>query len=218
MEPIRNTKTAQLRRLKMYREDLDDFLALFQKDCTNVTISDNKNRYESFDEMKSVVGSKVKDLDIRGERPALHFVLNSVVMAPGSSTPTVFTELKAEEISDEADVLFLRVKEFLVEHQRPYLRWRAAMVTFFAFCSVIFLAAREAHAGHPPLETLIAALIMAGTVGFLFSRNYISLEKKLDSQSFWIRNQERFATNAVTALTSAIVAGIVGWLIGHFVK
>lgn len=107
MEPIKTTKTARLGRLQMYREDLDDFVAFFQRTCVNVTISDSKNRYDTLDEMKSAIGSKIKDLDIRGEKPGLHFLLNRMEVVPGGpSTPSISNELRTEEISEAANALF----------------------------------------------------------------------------------------------------------------
>jgi hypothetical protein len=82
MKPIRHTKTARLRGLKMYREDLDELVNLFQS-CKSVTISDNKNDYDSLDEMKDIVGCKIVNLDIRGENPGLHFLLNQKEFPPG---------------------------------------------------------------------------------------------------------------------------------------
>lgn len=76
MEPIRHTLTARLKYLKMYREDLDQLVAMFVRDCKTVTISDSKYRYDSLDEMKQKTGPTVKDLDIRGENPGVRFLFN----------------------------------------------------------------------------------------------------------------------------------------------
>src|ERR1017187_6062148 len=65
MEPIKHPQTARLRSLKMYREDLDEFLGLFQRKCVRVTISDKRYRYESFDEMRKYTGPRIASLDMR---------------------------------------------------------------------------------------------------------------------------------------------------------
>ena len=65
MEPIKHPQTARLRSLKMYREDLDEFLGLFQRKCVRVTISDKRFRYESFDEMRKYTGPRIANLDMR---------------------------------------------------------------------------------------------------------------------------------------------------------
>ena len=69
MQPLRNTTSIRFGRLKMYREDLDALVGLFQKSCSSVTISDDKNSYDSLAEMKQYVGSQIKDFNIRGENP-----------------------------------------------------------------------------------------------------------------------------------------------------
>ena len=56
----------------------------FQKACSDVTISDDKNRYDSLDEMKRYVGSRVKDFNIRGDNPKVHFLLNKAENVPSS--------------------------------------------------------------------------------------------------------------------------------------
>lgn len=73
MEPIRNTKTARIATLRMYRQDLDQLLALFQERCATLTISDKHNRYDSLDDMKTHVGAEISDLDIRGEKQVCIF-------------------------------------------------------------------------------------------------------------------------------------------------
>jgi hypothetical protein len=82
MEQLRNTKTIRFGRLKMYREDLDALVALFQKACSDVTISDDKHRYDSLDEMKKYIGSRVKDFNIRGDNPRFTFCLTRQSRCP----------------------------------------------------------------------------------------------------------------------------------------
>jgi hypothetical protein len=127
----------------LYREDLEQFIGFFRDACTTVTISDSKNRYDSLDEMQSVIGSKIKDLDIRGESPGLHFLLNQQEYAKGSQTTAIFNELRTEEISEAAYALFLKAQEFLVEHQRPLVRWPLAIIAVVALTFTVFLFNRQ---------------------------------------------------------------------------
>jgi hypothetical protein len=103
MEPIRHTKTARFKSLKMYRPELDNLVELFQKSCQRVVISDNDHRYISLDEMKAHVGIKIKDLDIRGENPGVHFLLNQKEYTPGAATPTMIPWFVATEKFDKSD-------------------------------------------------------------------------------------------------------------------
>jgi hypothetical protein len=220
MEPIKTTKTARLRRLKMYREDLDELVGLLQKNCASLTISDNKNRYDSLDEMKTTIGPKVKNLDLRSESPCIHFLLNQKESVPGASVPTVFNELRSEEISDQADLLFLKCKDCLQQFERPNMRWPFIVLAFTTFTGAIVLMLRPLLLeGRPPLLTLI--FVVVAVILFIAGanvNNLILLDRRIDSPSFWIRNKDAFATHAVTATIGALIGAIVGWFFGHFIK
>src|ERR1700674_5858196 len=116
MEPIRHTLTARLGYLKMHREEVDQLVGMFQQLCEKVTISDSKYRYKTLNEMKENVPSPIKDFDIRGENPGARFLFNQMEVVRGSSSPTqtIFNELRTEEITDAADALFYKIKDFLV--------------------------------------------------------------------------------------------------------
>lgn len=219
MEPIRNTQTARLRNLKMYREDLDEFVGLFKRVCATVTISDNRNRYESLDEMKAHIGNRIKDLDIRGEKPGVHFLLNQKERIHGSSAPSVFNELRTEEITDEADALFFKIREFLVTRQQPRVRWYFMTIAIIMLAVIIFMVVRHLGESQVPASILVYAVMFAGfTVAAVRSANYLYLETRLNSPSFWSRHRDAFAAHAVTASISALLGGLAGWLACHYLK
>jgi hypothetical protein len=101
----------------MYRTELDQLVKFFEDRCAKVEISDNDHRYDSLDEMKKHVGPRITALDIRGENPSVHFLLNQKEILPGGPgappTASFFNELRTEEITDDAEALFLKIKEFL---------------------------------------------------------------------------------------------------------
>src|ERR1700733_2534852 len=111
MQVLKTTKSAQLRALEMYREDLDRLLRPFHDNCRDVTIADDSNSYDSFDEMEVETASKITKLDIRGDKPAVHFVFNETRRELGPQGPynVGVNELRTEEISDTADVSFWRI-------------------------------------------------------------------------------------------------------------
>jgi hypothetical protein len=214
----------------MYREDLDQLLELLKGKCTRVTISDKRYRYDSFDEMKRHSGSRVHNLEIHGEQPGLHFFLNQSEHTQGydPSITIMFNELRAEEATEEADALFFKVKDFLSSHQQPQVRPRFVLFAIVAFVGMLMLSILNREAIMISVDrvawwfvavllvgvpTSLGSLLMAFRIG-----NYLTLETRLDSPSFWARHQDAFATHAVTAAISAVVGGIVGWLVGHFLK
>jgi hypothetical protein len=206
----------------MYRPELDKLIALFQSSCVNVVISDNQNRYSSLDEMKAHIGLRIKDLDIRGENPGLHFLLNQREFAPGSTTPAVFNELRTEEITEQAEALFFKIREFLLSHQRPD-NTRFLISAILGMVGALWLITRNAANTTPPGQHVYAILgiivclvfsILCVILGTANARNHLLLETKLNSPTFFARNWEHFAKYAITAL----ISGIIGWIVGHFLK
>jgi hypothetical protein len=165
MEPIRNTKSVRFARLKMYREDLDALVGLFQRTCSVITISDGKNRYDSLAEMKQYVGSRIKNLSILGENPKVHFLLNKAENVPSDTqmmTTQWFPELRTEDATDAADSLFYAAKEVITPHQQT-------VVTPLVFIVGILLAAFLITMGIQGIKTgvrglPILSLILGGLV------------------------------------------------------
>lgn len=150
----------------------------------------------------------------------MHFLLNQSEVIKGSPSTMIFiyNELRTEEISDEAETLFYKVRDFLAEHKAPRLRMSFVIPAIVAAAgSIVFfgLDYEVFKNGQISLRFLICLL---AAVGFMAASTQVSnqlrLETKLNSPSFWARNKEAFATHAVTS----IISGFVGWLIGHFLK
>lgn len=222
MEQLKTTKSARLRRLKMYREDLDQLMKLFQDSCARVALADDTTRYDNLDEMKGHVLSPIKHLDIRGEDPAVHFVLNQVIKVEGSSYgSSLVNELRTEEVSEAAEVLFFKLEDFLSEKQRPWLRIPFAIVSAVGLLLAIVGIGRESVTHSDKLPVLCGiGLLIFGIFGMLSGSvtNYVTLEKRIDTPSFWLRNREAFAVHAITALISAIIGGVVGYLLGRLTR
>jgi hypothetical protein len=209
----------------MYRPELDKLVGLFQKSCEHVFISDNDHRYISFDEMKAHVGIQIRNLDIRGENPGVHFLLNQKEYIPGSSTPTIFNELRTEEITDAADVLFLHVKELLSEYQRrnPMVYAGPAMILLTLMALLAATSPKWWPSAFRTHFVVVGGCLSLTTLAFIsatakVSGNCLSLESETNSPSFFARNREDFARHFVTSLMSAIIGGIVGFLVGRLGK
>jgi hypothetical protein len=205
----------------MYRPDLDNLVELFQKSCQRVVISDNDHRYISLDEMKAHVGIKIKDLDIRGENPGVHFLLNQKEYIPGAATPTIFNELRTEEITDQADTLFLQVKELLSEYQRrtPMAFTGPAMVLLILIVPLFALLPKWWPSAFRTYFVVIGACLFLTTLALIsaaakVSGNFLCLESEVNSPSFFERNKEEFAKQAVIAVIGGIVGLTVGLIVG----
>ena len=232
MQPLRNTKSIRFGRLKMYREDLDELVGLFQKSCSTVTISDDKNSYDSLAEVKQYVGAQVKNFNIRGENPKVHFLLNKAEQVP-SSTPgqmmtQLFPELRTEEATDVADALFYVVRERIQAHQRTPLT--LAVVLFSAVAIAVTLAvgiegSRAARSGQqnvpfglPLLWFFVSGVMLMIIIIWSNRGHFLSLDTRLESPSFFQRYKEDFKKQTVTALISSLIGGLIVYLLGHYLK
>jgi hypothetical protein len=84
----------------------------------------SKHRYKTLDAMQRTVSSPIKELTIRGYDPDVVFLFNRTEVVSGGSgaTQTIYNELRADISSDTADALFYKVKDFLLQYQRPTVR------------------------------------------------------------------------------------------------
>ncbi len=230
MEPIRHTLTAGLGYLKMYREDADELVAMFAQSCEKVTISNSKHRFEDLDDMKRNVSARITDFDLRGENPSIRFLFNQTEVVRLSNPPaqTTFNELRTEEIREAADALFYKVKDFLVAHQRPRARVgllvgglvSLACLLWFVYINTTHDPSGRAYIQFRALPGILFCVtaFMIFTIAGLNINNFLSLETKRNSASFFVRNREDFAKHATTATISTLIGGVIGYLIAHFLK
>jgi len=208
----------------MYREDLDALVGLFQKACSEITISDDKNRYDSLAEMKQHIGSRIKDFNIRGENPKVHFLLNKAEKVP-SSTPGqtmtwLFPELRTEEATDAADNLFYAAKELITRHQQTAITPLVLIFGVFTVVGFLYLGIQgiKAGTGLPILWIVLAGIDFVGILIWSNRKHYLTLDTRLESPSFFEKYREEFGKQAVTAVISGLIGGVIGYLFGHFLK
>jgi hypothetical protein len=225
MEPIRNTKSIRFVRLKMYREDLDALVGLFQRACSVITISDGKNRYDSLAEMKQYVGSRVKDFSIQGENPKVHFLLNKAESVPSSNPgqmmTQLFPELRTEDATDAADNLFFAAKDLITARQQTVITPLVFIFSVFLMVATFTLGVQGISRGNKGLPVAWIVVGLLELMVFLIWSNrshYLTLDTRLESPPFFQKYKEEFGKQAVTAVISGLVGGVIGYLFGHFLK
>jgi len=229
IEPIRHTLSARLGFLRIYREEVDQLLAMFQQSCQKVTISDSKHRYKTLDAMKANVPNPMTEFIIQGENPGVIFSFNQVEMVRGASTPTpsIFNDLRTEETTDAADALFYKVQAFLVGFQQPGVRKEYLVVAVVSAVGLIWSLmshTTEDAQGHATINggalpgALISMTIMILYIAMGTNKNYLTLARKQESASFFVKYREDFAKRAVETTINVLIGAIIGYLIGHFVK
>jgi hypothetical protein len=230
MKPIRNTLVARLGLLRLYREDMDQLVQLFRDSCENFIIANEQNSFEDLDDMKKNIGPKITSFFISSENPGIVFEFNRSEVISKSNTPvaTMFNELRTTEISDAADSLFYKIKDFLRSHEQRKVRPGSLVCAAGALVAVVYVPLHytvvdsNGHQGLTPrglLGFLFCLLIFGAFFGAgLHVGNFMTLERRRDSPSFFVRNREDFAKHGVTAAIGSIIGGLVGYCIGHFLK
>ncbi|MGA7967720.1 MAG: hypothetical protein WA800_20920 [Terriglobales bacterium] len=211
-------------RLKMYREDIDALVGLFQRACSMITISDDVNRYESLAEMKQHIGSRIKNFNISGENPKVHFLLNKAEKVPsntpGQTMTQLFPELRTEEATDAADNLFYAVKDLILADQQTAITPYVFIFGIFSIVGFVTLAIQGMKTGRG-LPILFMVLAFVDFVFILLWSNrahYLTLDTQLESPSFFQKYSEEFGKQAVTAVISGLIGGVIGYLFGYFLK
>jgi hypothetical protein len=179
------------------------------------------------DEMQAETTSKITKLDIRGDKPAVHFVFNETRRELGPQGPynVSVNELRTEEISDTADVSFWRIREFLEERQRPRVRKLRLWAGIVSFLVSIFVLLRF---GTIPgtdyitkvglLTILFLCLSLASIITAPNVPSVMTLSKRGETKSFWARNREDLAKHAITASISGVIGAILGWIFKSILK
>ena len=142
--------------------------------------------------------------------------MNRTEAVQGSPTPHIFNELRTEEISDEADSLFFRVKEFLEEHQRPAFRptFLVPMILSFVFIWVVAFHQREVTVMWLLGLFACTGLFVLSAIGSFWFVNSITLEKRSLRLSFWKRNKDDIWLRIIQAGAT----GVIGFILGRMTK
>jgi amino acid transporter len=195
MKPKVHGKLEYIPAVQLYREDLDALLSLFGTYCATVTISDADSEYESLDEMKQHVDSRVRTLEFVGTKPDITLAF----LSQGSTlrNRSEGTALTPEEV-DKAELVFSRVKEFLLKRKRLLARI-FSIPGISLGCLAVVILAFILNARYPTPNSQVFILVtLVGIIPIVFigapvttgSFRSITFDSKTTASSFWKRNRD----------------------------
>jgi hypothetical protein len=204
----------------LYRDDLEDILALLSGVSENVSISDHEYEFESFDEMARIRGMNVKALTIASKSPF-------VSLCCGKRKEGGRGLMLYAEGTEAATALFHAIEEKLARRQRyltyifnPWL-WGALLGV------VVFLSPkkdRKVSFGEATaadwlslvcVVTVVCGCILSGCMrGGVFSK--ISLARPHEAKSWVKENGERILLVFVGAVFGSLGTAVGTWLIKLF--
>jgi hypothetical protein len=191
--------------VSLYWEDLSALVSLFNEYCETVEISDDKAIYDSLNEAKENVGTKIRNFEIVGKIPNVRLSL----VGTGSWLTQQFDrrEMTQAEL-DRVDTLFYRVKEFLDQRQRkesyylgrPLVTLLGLVIIVWSFATIILrkLTSHTDAAFYVGWLVIIAWLSLTET--YRTDIGVVSLKPKAEVTSFWERNRD--------AIKIAVLSGI----------
>jgi hypothetical protein len=150
----------------------------------------------------------------------VHFLLNQSEVVKGSPSTMIlfYNELRTEEISDEAETIFYKIRDFLIEHKAPRFRMPFVIAAIVAAAgSIVFVNRDYEIFKHGQISVGFLICLFVALFFFAVSAqggNDLKLETRANLPSFWTRNKEAFATHTVTS----VISGFVGWILGHYLK
>jgi hypothetical protein len=217
MKPKTHGKLETIPAVKLYREDLDEILFLFHVYCETVTISDANSEYESLDELRQHVGSRVRNIELAGAKPNITLTL----MSKGSMLRHLAegVVLTPEE-TDKADLLISRAKEFLLKRKRLIARILTTPFISIACCAVfgigLFLAWRYPMLGRD-LFVLVVLLGVPPILGIGVATlngafRYVTLDSRTTASSFWKRNRDQIKMLLIGGVVGSGFTMLVQWL------
>src|ERR1700723_2481199 len=157
-------KSERVLPVKLYREDVQELVALFARYCESHKISDNEYVYDALDEIGKD-GKPLSNLDIVGTDPGIRLIL----AGNGSLLQQVNekSEMTPEEI-DKRDLVFARVKDFLFEHRTPAaLLFHRGAVMFYCLLiatAAFVISSIKAPKSPVPSLVLLGALFCVGAL------------------------------------------------------
>lgn len=216
MQPANRPQLFNLPPLRLFREDLTELVAIFQKYCQVVIISDEKFTYESLEEMANSGQKNAGVFQLQGMGPHVDVWIRSKLV-PNFNRSALFSP----DNSDAARLLFLAIKDFLLSR-----RWKSRVIflkTSLTTLGALFVvAAFLKDALHPKWQgasvvwnfvvLFVGALLFVAVIKWTESLSSVSLAPRSAEEPFWLRNRDRLLLAVFSAVIGAIIALIVKWL------
>jgi hypothetical protein len=214
-----NTLEKKLRNFKprgpsvvLYREDLEEIIHILRDCCDTAQISDDDFTYESLEELESQKGKRPVSIILSSRVPPVNLEIDSKIV-----------ELKAVGIEGARNA-FLRIKDIL-DRRRNKVTTRLLNPALHFIITLVGLASMFLFfpTQWPGTVAIGLVLMTVGMCSFLlaietqggrFSR--ISLKRRHEEESFWLRNKDKILPALIVALASSALTALVTYLFGGF--
>jgi hypothetical protein len=210
--------------VRLFRDDLDKIIGLFSEYCTNVTIEDDENTYESLAEIRERFGPKIKKLQITGRSPTA-----SLLFTPGKISLLCEPSHMDDDQAKKANLLFLRLKNLLHEHPSLPAKLTAGTraVNIFVFGFMLIMGSIVTAPHTQTVLTLdirhmlvilagVAIISMLGVIsGYRKGFYFLYYGRRNEVPNFWQRKKDDLLIGMFLVLAGAIFGFLIS---AHFAK
>ena len=207
MEKKLKGETKYFPSVTLYREDIDEILALFTGSCSNVKITDNDYAYSNFDEVKSRLGQHTGRLAIETDSPTLSFSigLGQTILQHGGS--------------DAVILAYTKIKQLLRARRRPILYgFFNFYVLLIAIAVVLGLGIK--HGGGPvpvifalPIGAVMFVMVLGTFMNHAGILSKIVLVNRSEQQGFWATNKDKIWLMLLAAIIGGVITKLVSFLL-----
>jgi hypothetical protein len=215
LEITRTTKAWTYESIMLYREDLDEIIGIFKTSNPNsiVSIEDDQTPYPSLDEMRVHNGDRVANLRLVNEEVGIKLQLREPA---GQARPLIPT-LATTKVSDEADLVFYRCKEFLESKKRISHYWAttiipvSCIIILVVLLPILFAHRHDELPMNVSLFVVMVTAVLATANLFLTSAwkistsYFVNLKRRHERQSFLSRNRDGLIVNFIFLVVGVLL-------------
>ena len=198
----------------LFQEDLSVMADILggSEGSSNVAIADRERNYLSFDELRGVKGDEVHELYLGSldHRVRVNF-------SKAHHKVTVITSASG----DKAELIFLKLKDFLLKKERPMTSWWVPALQRTAW-AILLIAAVPVYrnrnvGGLVGLASISATVIPILMLAFASdmkkqTQYFVTLKRRHEYQPFLKRNKDALILMLLGSIIGAIL-GILGTLV-----
>jgi hypothetical protein len=229
MKAKTRVKEETLPAVRLFRNNLDDLTRLFKEHASGVTISDNQYFYNDLAEMRDKIGPRLRYLQIGASNPTATL---SFVPSVGVKLNVTSTGDDDSEENKNANVLFLRAKDYLGDHRTSTARFMspgvtAVVVGIGAIAMGLSILTSPVVGNAFSLDARHAALFGAGLLVLMLTvvsairmstYYFVYYGYPAELNSFWKRKKDDLILVVIGGVLGGLITVILQLVVGHFQK
>jgi len=202
MKKVRELPRGDYRKPKLYVDDLEDIINIFERTCNDIEISCGDYKYDSLDELLEHRDGSIDSLTIYGQRPYLYLSISKT-----------YNNLSANREYPEATTAFYEIDAIMRACERPknFLD-KISWVFWILAIPMLWIMYRPVLEGTPRQWWLyyVLPVFFVWSLYVAWERSYVNtiilLNRKDEVKSFFQRNKDSLMGNLIVGVVVAVLS------------